>query len=250
MLGDELASLVEPLCDGHRGGQGVDDAVMETDHGQMGLSDREVLVVSRIRNDRLAFLRHRCARPARQVKALLRRDPPLSERLPHLQMETVGRVELGRHGIARSGPVQGIEVETRRSRLQELRRGDVLTQHDARLVEGQVVVRELTQVCEAGRDLRRAAAAHGHDVADLLPVGLAELAPDAVRPHPREAKRRGQLLESRGKRAFSASDALCEQTLAHDEVALRTMVFHGASSNQLLGNKGRRHTAPRLPWPE
>jgi hypothetical protein len=210
----------------------------------MGLSNREVLVVSRIRNDRLAFLRHRCSRAARKVKALLRCDPLGSERLPDLQMKPVRRIELGRNGVGRPGPVQRIEVEARRSRLQELRRGDVFTEHDLGLVEGQIVVRELAEVREAGRDLRRADAARSHGVGDLLPVGLTELVLDAVRPHAREAKRRRQRLETGRERAFPASDTLCEQPLADDEVALRTMVFHDASSVPFLGNE---HASGSLP---
>jgi hypothetical protein len=52
----------------------------------------------------------------------------------------------------------------------------VLAQHDVGLVEREIVVGELAEVREAGRDPRCAAPADRHRRGDLLPVRLAELA--------------------------------------------------------------------------
>jgi hypothetical protein len=100
--------------------------------------------------------------------------------------------------------------------------GDGRAEHDRRLVEREVVVEELAEVGEARRDLRRAAAARGHQHAELAAVGLAELAARALRAHAREAERRRR----GGARDDAAVAALCEQALTDDEVAFGAMLVH------------------------
>jgi hypothetical protein len=97
--------------------------------------------------------------------------------------DAVGFVERGRPD-ARARAVEGVEVEARGARLQQLRRRDVLTERHVRLVEGQIVVGELPQVREAGGDLREGLGARGHRGGELLADRLGELSLDALRPHP------------------------------------------------------------------
>src|SRR3954451_19901815 len=71
VLGHQLARGAEPLGRGHRGRQRVDHAVVEADHRQMRLRDREVLVVALVGDDGLALLRRAAARATRQVEPVL-----------------------------------------------------------------------------------------------------------------------------------------------------------------------------------
>ena len=163
---------------------------------------------------------------ARQVgarRAALRRA--------HLEVHAVGLVELRRAGIAGPVAVERVEVEARRARLQERRRRDVDALHQRALVERQVVVEELAEVREAGRDLPRRQVVDRHRLRDLQPIRLAELLARALRPQPREAKRRRRRRRPRSARArkrydIPAAARLAEQSLADDEVGLRTMPFH------------------------
>jgi len=147
----------------------------------------------------------------------------------HLQVEAVGLVELRGLRIRRAAPVERVEVEARRARLQELRRRHVLVEHDVGLVEREVVVDELAEVRETGWNLPCASAACRHRLADLPGVRLAELAVHPARPHAREAKRRHLRLDRGCERALPASGALCQKSLADDEVALRAVLVHTAS---------------------
>jgi hypothetical protein len=83
VLGDELSRLRKALRRRHRGRQGVDHAVVEADEGEVRLGNRQVLVIPVIRDDRLALLRRRAARAARQVEAVLRGETLERNRLPH-----------------------------------------------------------------------------------------------------------------------------------------------------------------------
>ena len=225
VLGDELAGRRELLRGRHRGRQRVEHAVVEADHRQVGLGDREVLVVARVGDDRLALGLLGRAGAAREVEAVLGGDAVGGHGLAHLEVHAVGLVELRRLRVLRPGAVERVEVEAGRARLQQRARRDLRAQHDGRLVERQVVVDELAEVGEAGRDLRRLAAAGGHQRAELRAVGLAELPPGALRPHAAEAERRRRPPRRRPSRRPSA--ALREQSLADDEVALRPMLLHG-----------------------
>jgi hypothetical protein len=163
--------------------------------------------------------------------------------LSHLQVESVRRVDLGRVGILRARPVQRVEIEARRAGLEELARRDVLAERDVGPVEGEVVVDELAEVGEAGRDLRRSAAARGDRVAAPLAVGLGELAIGPLRP----------IRENRNGGVTAAAVAILgswpptvspREPLAEDEEALGTMLFHAA----LLWSKcSLRSAKPRHP---
>ena len=64
MLRDELRARAKTApADGR--GHGVDDAVVEADERQMGLGDRDVVVVAHVRDDRFPALRRRAPRAAR-----------------------------------------------------------------------------------------------------------------------------------------------------------------------------------------
>ena len=225
VLGDELARGGELLRGGHRGGQRVEHAVVEADHRQVGLRDREVLVVAVVGDDRLALRLLGGAGAAREVEAVLGRDAVGGHRLAHLEVHAVGLVELRRLRVLRAGAVQRVEVEAGRAGLQQHARVDLRPEHDRRLVERQVVVDELAEVGEAGRDLRGLAAAGGHQRAELAAVRLAELLARALRAHAREAERRARL---RGGRERATFVALRQQALADDEVALGTVFLHAA----------------------
>ena len=173
--------------------------------------------------------------PRGRSKPVLCGDALRGQRLAHLQVDPVRLVELGRLGIRRTRAVQRVEIEARRACLQELCRRHVLTEHDVGLVEGEVVVDELSEIGEARRDLPCTSSAGRHGLADLPGVRLAELAVDSARPHPREAKRRHLRLDRGRERALAAPDALRQQTFADDEVALRPVALH----NVLLSSRMR-----------
>src|SRR5262245_35932042 len=185
----------------------------------MGLGDRQVLVVARIRDDRLAPLRHCRPSAARQVEVVHRLVAADRDRLPHLQVQAVRLVELGRRRVLRPGAVQRVEVEARRPTLEQFARRDVIAERHVGLVEREVVVEELTEVRVAGRNPGGTTAALGHRLGDLQPTG-------AGRSHPGEAERwrtgRGIADQPR----LSTPDGLAQQSLADDEETLRTMPFH------------------------
>ena len=225
MLRHPLARALEARAGGN-GAERVDDAVVEADHGQVGLRDREVLVVPRVGDDRLPLRRNGGARAARQVEAVLRGQPVAGGGLAHLQVEPVGLVELLRSGISRARAVEGVEVEARRAGLEERGRSDVLPEHHVRLVEGQVVVDELAEVREARRDPDRAPSRDGHRLREGLSRPLGDLLAATLRAHAGEAEGRGRRLGGSGERRLTAAEALAEQALAEDVVALGS-VFHG-----------------------
>jgi hypothetical protein len=225
VLDGELARGLEALPRRHRGRQRVDDPVVEADEREVRLGDGQVLVVAEVGDDRLALLGLRVARAARQVEAVHRRVAG-GDGVARLQVLLVGLVELLRLGVERAGAVERVEVEAGRAALEQLRRRLVLAEHDGRLVERQVVVDELPEVGEAGRDPGRSAAARGHRVGELPAHSVGELHSDAARAHAREAERRAGL----EARAVGASaHALVQQSLADYVVTLRAMVRHAAS---------------------
>src|SRR3954452_23002034 len=71
-------------------------------------------------------------------------------------MAVVG-VELRGPRVLRPRAVQRVEVQHRRTALEQGRRRDVLAERHLRLVEGEVVVDELTEVGVAGGDRRTGA---------------------------------------------------------------------------------------------
>ena len=149
---------------------------MEPDERRVRLRDREVLVVSRIRDDRLPD-----RSPGRQPRQVGAWRPTLCG--TRLQVQAVGLVERGRERILRAVAVQRVEVELGRARLQERRRRDIGALHQRALVEGQVVIEELAEVRKPGRDLPRREAVDRHRGGDLSPVGLTELSPSPLWPH-------------------------------------------------------------------
>ncbi len=247
VLGDDRPGPREALASRHRVGQAIDDPVVEPDHRQMRLGDRQILVVPRIRDDRLALLGLRAAGAPGKVEAGLGGDAFGRLRPSHPHVHAVGLVERRRIRILRPRPIERIEVEARRAPLKELRRGDGVAQGDAGPVEGQVVVRELTEVREARRDLGRATATCGHCPAEPLEGRIGELVTPALRPHAREAKRRRLGFDSCRQGAPPSPHALGEKSLAEDEEALGTMRFHDAllSSNAVeRASPGRGHLGP------
>ena len=246
VLGDDLARLGELLRGRDATELGVHHPVVEADHRRVRLGHSEVLVVARVGDDRASASSRSCC----PLRAAGRSRSCREDGLPGLEVQAVGRVELRRFGVLRARPVERVQVEARRPRLEQLRRRDVRPQHDVGLVEGQVVVEELPEVGEAGRDLRLAAPGLGHRLADLLAVGLAELAARTARAHPREAERRhrrgrqgrrGDRGDRRavGRAAVAASDRLAQQSLADYEVALGAMRDHGAHALTPLGCRAR-----------
>ena len=152
VLGDELARLREALCRRQRGGEAVDDAVVEADERQVGLRDHEVLVVARVGDDRPPLGLGVGALAARQVEPVHRGVAADRGRLAVAQVHQIGLVEPRRLGVLRPGAVHRVEVQRRRAALQQRGRVDRGAEHHRRLVEGQVVVDELAQVGEPGRD--------------------------------------------------------------------------------------------------
>jgi len=205
VLGDELAGRREPLGGRHRARQRVEHAVVEADHRAVGLADREVLVVARVGDDRLALGILGRARAAWEVEAGLGRDAVDRLGRAGLEVHAVGLVELRRLRVLGAGAVERVEVEAGRARLQQHARVDLRPEHHVRLVERQVVVDELAEIREARGDRRRLAAARRHQRAELLARALAELAPAALRAHAREPERRRRL---RGHGARPAVGAL------------------------------------------
>ena len=218
VLGDELAGDGEALRRGD-GAQRVDDAVVETDEGKVRLGDNQVLVVARVGNNCLAPGGR--ARPGapRKVKAGSGGETAGRDGVARPQVKAVGLVELRRPWIARPGAVEGIEVESRRAPLEQPSRRDGLAQHRVSPVEAQVVIDELTQVGEAGRDPGVAGVTE-HRRAQRGESGLAELVTCAARPHAREAKRRRSPLGDRRKGPGAPAGTLAEQSFAEDEEAL------------------------------
>src|SRR4051794_34631843 len=143
-------------------------------------------------------------------------------------MERVG-VEPLRAFTARSGPVQGVQVEPRRPALEQLGRADVLTELDVRPVGGQVVIDELTQIGEAGWDVGVRLALLDHRGGDLASVGVAELT--TLRADPREPERRRRTGRQCRRRSRSlvhpvrlaagpATQTRVDEPLTFDEAAL------------------------------
>ena len=215
---------------------------MEAHERKVRLRDGEVLVIAGVGDDRLALLGHRSARAPRQVVALLGRDPLDRGRTAQFEVAAVGCVELRRGRVGGSRAVEGVEVEARRARLEQLRGGHALAEHHVGLVEREVVVDELAEVRVAGRDLRRPAAPAGHRRGDLPPVGGRELAPRSVGPHPREAERRRRrgCRERGSERLVATLAALREQAFAYDVIAFRAMVVHGASCRREIARARMR----------
>ena len=136
-----LAGLPEPLRIGHRGGQRVDDRVVEADHRHVRLGHDQVLVVARVGDQRGPRPLH----PGEVVTGLLGvgADP---DRGADLEVQAVGLVELRRARVGRAGAVEGVQVQPGGAALHQLGRGDVVAEPDVGVVHGQVVVDELAEV--------------------------------------------------------------------------------------------------------
>ena len=160
----------------------VDHPVVEADERGMGLGDDQVLVVARVRDQRLPV---RLAREVEAGMGLVRdRQVRHRGRGAGLQAHLVRLVELGAE--VGSQAVERVEVEAGRARLLERGGGEGDAAGELALVEGQVVVDELAEVGVAGRDgaVHLAVAQPRHADGDLQPVGLSELGP--LGPDPRE----------------------------------------------------------------
>ncbi len=224
VLADLAPGAGELLRLGRRRRQRVADAVVEADERQVGLRDDEVLVVARLRDERRAPRRRVALADAGQVEVGERRIAACDRRA-HLQVQAVA-VELRRPGVVRPGAVERVEVEHRRAALEQVGGRDVDAEHDARLVERQVVVDELAEVGEAGRDPRPGARPGGHRLGELAACHVAQLLAAAGRAHAREAERRRQGLDLGRERLRAAAAALGQEALAEHVVALRPVVFH------------------------
>lgn len=114
----------------------------------MDLRHREVLVVARVRDQRLVAALH-----PRQV------EPVEVPQVAHAgggagaQPHAVRLVAPDAVGVAGAEAVQGVQVESRRAALHELLDGDLLTEEPVGPVHGEVVVDELAEVGVAGGDL-------------------------------------------------------------------------------------------------
>ena len=147
VLRDDLARLGEALRRRHRGRQRVDDAVVEPDHREVRLRDREVLVVPRVRYDALRG----DSAPDRRAAGRTLVEAGRRLRCPTFRCSVVA-VELRRARILRPDAVERVQIEARRPRLLDVRGRDVRPLHQRGLVEGQVVVDELAEVGEPGGD--------------------------------------------------------------------------------------------------
>ena len=74
----------EALRGRERGREAIDDAVVEADEREVRLGDREILVVARVRDDRLPAGRGRRSRASRQVEPVLAGDAFERHGAPHL----------------------------------------------------------------------------------------------------------------------------------------------------------------------
>jgi hypothetical protein len=89
VLRHDLARLLEALRRRHRGGQRVDDPVVEADHRQVGLGDGEILVVAGSGITALRFLAAEFPEAARQVEAVPGGQAALGQGLPHLRVPVI-----------------------------------------------------------------------------------------------------------------------------------------------------------------
>lgn len=167
--------------------------------------------------------------------------------LPVFQMDAIRLVEPGRAWVGWPGAVQRVKVEARRSCLQQLCGRHALPKRDLGLVEREVMIDELAKIREPGRYRRRRPAASGHALRDLPPGRRAELGGDPAWAHAREAERRCRRLHGGRQRAPAATEALTNESFPDDEVALRPVPFHAASSPGNLPRRGHLHSHRRPP---
>ena len=149
---------------------------------------------SSLRGSGMSALRGFAPEPIpRKVESGCRRARPPA--LPILRWQPVA-VELRRPGIERPRAVERVQVEARRARLLDVDRRHIDALHHPGLVEREVVVDELTEVGEAGRDLSRRSGYRRSSPARSA-CGWAHRAalPGRRRAHAREAKLRVRRLE-------------------------------------------------------
>ena len=211
VLRHDLARLLEPLCRG----RGRREACRRTRLWKRIIA-RCVWATARfssLRGSGMTALRFFAAvlPTAGQVEAGLRRAGRASASVVPIFRWRSSLVELRRLRVARAGSVERVEVEARRAPLEQCRGGDVLAEHDRRLVEGQVVIDELAEVGEARRDPGRPAASRGHLVRDLLANPLAGLVAAPV----------GPMREKRNAGVASAAAALAPRSLSRRPVRCR-----------------------------
>ena len=164
----------------------ADHPVVEADERQVVLGDGEVLVVARIRDDRLALGLDGRAQPAREVEAVTCGVAVDPRRTPDLEAHVVA-VELPGHRV-RAGPTP--YTESRSSvgeRPCSSSTGEMVSPSiTRRAVEGQVVVDELAEVGVSGGDRPVDVRPACHGARDLHPdVAVQPLADGS---HPREAE--------------------------------------------------------------
>ena len=185
---DEPPGPGEALVGGRGRVEGVDDAVVEADHREVVLGHGEVLVVAgsgiRARRRLGPFSSVPVRARSNPTRAGVGADP---DGLAHLEVPVVG-VELRGHRVGRPRAVQRVEVEGGRTTLEEVGRRDLVAERDDGLVEGEVVVDELTEVGVAGRDVAAAARRARASPARPCARSATRQPGRALRAHPREAE--------------------------------------------------------------
>ena len=161
--------------------------VVEVDHREVGLRHDQVLVVARVRDQRL-LARGQAALPdAGQVVSLLGLHALRRDRRTDLHAQSVGLVEVRRPGAAGSGAVQRVEIQARGPVLDHLGGGDLARELQRGGVHRQVVVDELAEVGVARGDPAVATSA-GHHRPGQLPDDR-EIERGALGAHPGEPER-------------------------------------------------------------
>ena len=193
----------------------------------MGLGDGEVLVVALVGDQRRRADRVDPRQVESQQVAIL--VAPASRRGsgPHLEVDPVGLVEAPRTGLPRSSSVERVQVEARRARLLELLHADVITERDLRLVEREVVIDELAEIGEPGRDRPRPAVRGRHRLGDLAPHGEADGAAGGTDAGEPEGRHGGQ------RRARAPGHGELGRVGAHhaftdDEIGVPRVTLHGS----------------------
>ena len=201
----------------------------------MGLRHDQVLVVAVIRDQRaLPLGLGRALGDPRQVVAVevdVGAGAVDRRGEAHPQLQLVRRVEAVVVPVVGPAPVHRVQVQGRRPALQQLVDRDVLAERPRRVVQGQVVVDELAQIGEAGRNRRirglrlgrRRRGCRGHRRGDLLEDRGVD------RPALGQQPGEPELAQGRLGRRPLADPALAvrgQDSLADDVIVLAHVTFH------------------------
>jgi len=200
----------------------------------VGLGDRQVLVVAGVRDQRAPPVGAGRAGPGPgQVEALqLDVDPLVGERrgrgLADLELDLVGGVEGPVGRVVRTAAVDRVQVERGRAALHQVVQVDVRAEPGPGAVQRQVVVDELAEVGEPGRDdrVRRVRLRHvgGHRGGQCDPGVLGYLR--SLRAQSREPEPPQLLDAERLPGRGPPGPVELQHPLTHYEEALDAVVLH------------------------